>query len=167
MPLISTSTRSPSLAADVGRGALAGVAGSVVMTAFQKLVEMPLSEREDSYAPAELAQKLLPVRPQSAAGRWWLNYATHTTLGALWGAAYGVVAHRGLRGAPGAAVTFAVIYSQDLVMIPALGLGKPWEWSRKDWTIDVLDKVVVIAATGVVFDRVLSANNPGTRADRS
>jgi hypothetical protein len=41
-------------------------------------------------------------------------------------------------------------------MIPALGLGKPWEWSRKDPTIDVLDKVVVIAATGVIFDRLLA-----------
>jgi hypothetical protein len=156
MSLRSMSTSRPSLAVHVGRGALAGVAGSVVMTAFQKLVEMPISEREDSYAPAELAQKLLPVRPQSAAGRWWLNYATHTALGAMWGAAYGVVAHKGLRGAPGAAVTFAAIYSQDLVMIPALGLGKPWEWSRKDWTIDALDKVVVIAATGAIFDRFLA-----------
>ncbi len=158
MSLRSMSTSRPSLAADVGRGALAGVAGSVVMTAFQKLVEMPISEREDSYGPAELAEKLLPVRPQSATGRWWLNYATHTALGAMWGAAYGVVAHKGLRGAPGAAVTFAAIYSQDLVMIPALGLGKPWEWSRKDWTIDVLDKVVVIAATGAIYDRFLAPN---------
>jgi hypothetical protein len=94
MSLKSLSTRRPSLAVDLGRGALAGVAGSVVMTAFQKLVEMPISEREDSYAPAELAQKLLPIRPQSAAGRWWLNYAAHTALGAMWGAAYGVAAHK-------------------------------------------------------------------------
>ncbi len=167
MSLSSLPTRRPSLAVNVGRGALAGVAGSVVMTAFQKLVEMPISEREDSYAPAELAQKLLPVRPQSAAGRWWLNYAAHTALGAMWGAAYGVAAHRGLRGARGAAATFAAIYAQDLVMIPALGLGKPSEWSRKDWTIDVLDKVVVIAATGALFDRVLGPRATGTPAGRS
>ncbi len=155
MSVINASARRPSLAVDLGRGALAGVAGSVVMTAFQKLVEMPISEREDSYAPAELAQKLLPIHPQSAAGRWWLNYAVHTALGAMWGAAYGVAAHQGPRGARGAAAAFAAIYSQDLVMISALGLGKPWEWSRKDWTIDALDKVVVIVATGAIFDRVL------------
>jgi hypothetical protein len=167
MSLRSLSTSRPSLAANVARGGLAGVAGSVVMTAFQKLVEMPVSEREDSYAPAELAQKLLPVRPQSAAGRWWLNYAAHTALGAMWGAAYGVAAHKGLRGPRGAAATFAAIYSQDLVMIPALGLGKPWQWSRKDWTIDALDKAVVIAATGAIFDRVLGPNATGTSARRS
>ncbi len=158
MSLLRASASRPSLAVHLGRGALAGVAGSVVMTAFQKLVEMPISEREDSYAPAELAQKLLPIRPQSAGGRWLLNYGAHTALGAMWGAAYGVAAHKGLRGARGAAATFAAIYSQDLVMIPALGLGKPWEWSRKDWTIDALDKVVVIVATGAIFDRVVGPN---------
>ena len=44
----------------LGRGALAGLGGTVVMTAFQKLVEMPLTGRGDSYAPAAFAEKLLP-----------------------------------------------------------------------------------------------------------
>jgi hypothetical protein len=155
MSIINRSTKRPSLAANVGRGVLAGVAGSVVMTAWQKLVEMPLSEREDSYGPADLAEKLLPIEPRSDAWRKRLNYATHTALGAMWGAAYGVAAHLGLRGARGVAATFGAIYSQDLVMITALGLAKPWTWSRKEWTIDVLDKTVHIAATSVIFDRAL------------
>jgi len=83
------------------------------------------------------------------------------------GAAYGVAAHKGLRGARGAAATFAAIYAQDLVMIPALQLGKPWEWSCKDWTIDALDKVVVIAATGAIFDRVLGPKATLTSVGRS
>jgi len=167
MSLRSMSTSRPSLAVNLGRGVLAGMAGSVVMTAFQKLVEMPISEREDSFAPAGLAEKLLPIHPQSRAGRWTLNYAAHTALGAMWGAAYGVAAHQGLRGARGAAATFAAIYAQDLVMIPALQLGKPWQWSRKDWTIDALDKVVVIAATGAIFDRVLGPKATLTSVGRS
>ncbi|SDX59991.1 hypothetical protein SAMN05661080_00523 [Modestobacter sp. DSM 44400] len=145
--------------ADLGRGALAGVAGSVVMTTFQKLVEMPISGREDSYGPAQLVQKLLPVKPGSDAGMKRLNYAAHTALGAMWGAAYGAAAHQGLRGLRGTATTFGAIYTQDLVMITALGLGKPWTWSRKEATIDVLDKVVVIAATGAIFDRFLSPSD--------
>ncbi|RZU32175.1 hypothetical protein BKA19_1868 [Blastococcus saxobsidens] len=156
MRLVTLSTKRPSLLSDVGRGVLAGVAGSVVMTAFQKFVEMPISQREDSYGPADLAQKLLPVRPATDAWRKRLNYATHTALGAMWGAAYGVAAHRGLRGLRGTAATFGAIYSQDLVMITALGLGKPWTWSRKEATIDVLDKVVHIAATSAIYDRFLS-----------
>jgi hypothetical protein len=155
MSIVQRATKRPSLAANVGRGALAGLAGSVVMTAFQKFVEMPITKREDSYGPADLAQKLLPVEPSSEAGRKRLNYATHTALGAMWGAAYGVAAHKGLRGLRGAAATFGAIYAQDLVMITALGLGKPWTWSAKEWTIDVVDKVVVIVATGTIFDRLL------------
>ncbi|MDP9431537.1 MAG: hypothetical protein M3P91_02125 [Actinomycetota bacterium] len=155
MSIVKRATKRPSLAANVGRGALAGLAGSVVMTAFQKFVEMPITKREDSYGPADLAQKLLPVEPSSEAGRKRLNYATHTALGAMWGAAYGVAAHNGLRGSRGAAATFGAIYAQDLVMITALGLGKPWTWSTKEWTIDVVDKVVVIVATGTIFDRLL------------
>jgi hypothetical protein len=155
MSIVKRATKSSSLAVNVGRGALAGVAGSVVMTVFQKFVEMPISEREDSYGPAGLAQKLLPIAPSTAVGRKRLNYVTHTALGAMWGAAYGAVAHKGLRGLRGAAATFGGIYTQDLVMITALGLDKPWTWSRKDATIDVLDKAVVILATGAIFDRVL------------
>ncbi len=37
----------------LGRGAVAGVAGTVVMTAFQKFGEMPITGRSDSYAPAD------------------------------------------------------------------------------------------------------------------
>lgn len=144
-----------SLATNVARGALAGVAGSVVMTAFQKFIEMPITGREDSYGPAKLTQKLLPVHPSGDAELKRLNYVTHTALGAMWGAAYGVAAHQGLHGPRAAAATFAAIYSQDVIMITALGLGKPWQWSRQDWTIDVVDKVVHIAATGAIFDRFL------------
>jgi hypothetical protein len=34
----------PSTAAVLGRGVLAGLAGTVIMTAFQKLIEMPLKD---------------------------------------------------------------------------------------------------------------------------
>ncbi|MDQ3527861.1 MAG: hypothetical protein M3424_08300, partial [Actinomycetota bacterium] len=50
-----------SLPANIGRGVLAGVAGTVVMTAFQKFVEMPITGRSNSYAPANFAERVLPV----------------------------------------------------------------------------------------------------------
>jgi len=42
----------------MGNGAVAGLAGTVVMTAFQRLVEMPATGRKESYAPADLVMKL-------------------------------------------------------------------------------------------------------------
>lgn len=63
----------PSTAAVLGRGVLAGLVGTVAMTAFQKLVEMPITQRPESYAPADFAEKLLPVHPTTPEGRRRLN----------------------------------------------------------------------------------------------
>ncbi len=144
------------LAKMVGLGMLSGVAGSVVMTAFQKLIEMPISQREDSYQPAKLAQKLLPIDPpKDDKARKRLNYAMHFMLGAMWGGAYGVAAYNGLRGPRAASRVFPIIYTNDVLVSTVLGLGKPWKWSRKEFTVDVVDKFVQVAATSFIFDRIL------------
>ncbi len=86
-----------------GRGAVAGVAGvagTVVMTAFQKVVEMPITGRSDSYAPADFAEKVFRLAPETPAARRRLNNATHLALGTMWGAAYALAARAGLGGPP-------------------------------------------------------------------
>jgi hypothetical protein len=150
----------PSTATLLSRGLLAGLAGTVVMTAFQKLVEMPLTQRQDSYAPAAFAERLLPVRPTTPAGRRRLNDITHFALGGMWGAAYGVAAAKGLRGQKAVNTVFAVVYTGDVLLNTALGLYQPSRWTAKDWTIDVVDKYVQAQATGAVFDRVLDPARP-------
>ncbi len=147
--------------ATVGQGVLAGLVGTVGMTAFQKLVEMPLTGRADSYAPAALAEKMLRIQPSSGRERKRLNYATHFALGGLWGAVHGLVASRGLRGPRAVAAVFGTVYPGDLLLNTALGLYRPRSWSRRDWVIDVTDKLVQAAATSVVFDRALGGANPG------
>jgi hypothetical protein len=143
------------LAPTVGRGVLSGLAGTVVMTAFQRFVEMPITGREESYAPADFAQKVLPVHPTSAEGRKRLNQVTHLSLGAMWGAAYGVAAHAGLRGPRAVAVVFAAVYTGDVLLNTALGLYRPTSWSGGQWAVDVIDKLVQAEATGVVFDHAI------------
>ncbi len=139
----------------LGRGILAGIAGTVVMTAFQKFVEMPVTGRPDSYAPADFAERILPVRPRTAAGRTRLNYVTHFGLGAMWGSAYGVAVASGLRGQRAVNAVFAVVYTGDVVLNTALGVYHPSRWSTQDWVVDLLDKYVQAQATGFVFDRLL------------
>ena len=145
----------PSTATVLGRGVLAGLAGTVVMTAFQRLVEMPVSQRKESYAPADFAEKLLPVHPTTAAGRQRLNYITHFALGGMWGTAYGAAAAKGLRGQRAVNTVFAVVYTGDVLLNTALGLYQPNRWTAKDWAIDILDKYVQAQATGAIFDRAL------------
>lgn len=126
------------------------------MTLFQKLVEMPITGRADSYAPASFAAKVLPVHPSNEQERQRLNWVTHFALGTLWGSAYGVAAHAGLRGPRAVATVFAAVYTGDVVLNTALGLYQPSRWSRQDWTVDIVDKLVQAAATGVLYDRVLA-----------
>ena len=137
------------------RGVVAGVAGTVVMTAFQKLVEMPLTGRSDSYAPADFAEKVTPVTTTSPQGRRRLNWATHFSLGTMWGAAYGVAAARGLRGQRAVNAVFGLVYAGDVALNTALGLYHPRQWSAKELAIDVVDKYVQAQGTGAVFDRLL------------
>ena len=139
----------------LGRGVLAGVAGTAVMTAFQKLVEMPLTGRPESCAPADFAETVTPIETGSPQGRRRLNYATHFALGTMWGAAYGVAAAKGLRGQRAVNSVFAVVYVGDVLLNTALGLYAPRQWSTKDLVIDVVDKYVQAQATGAVFDRLL------------
>lgn len=148
-------SKQPTMADSIGRGILAGLAGTVGMTLFQKLVEMPITGRPDSYAPADLAEKVLPVRPRTAQERRRLNYATHFALGALWGAAFGVAGRAGLRGQRAVATVFAAVYTGDVLLNTALGLYEPTSWSGRDLAIDVINKLVQAEATGVMFDRMM------------
>ena len=148
-----------SIGQNVGRGILAGLAGTVVMTAFQKLVEMPLTGRDDSYAPARFAQKVLPIRADSDEELEKLNWATHFGLGTMWGSAYGVAAHAGLSGQKAVAAVFGVVYAGDVALNTALGLYKPTSWSVEDWAIDIVDKFVQAAATGAIFEQVVGPDD--------
>ncbi len=139
----------------LARGVLAGVAATAVMTAFQKYVEMPITRRPDSYAPANFAERILPIHASTAQERTRLNYVTHFGLGAMWGSAYAVAAGAGLRGQKAVHAVFAAVYTGDVALNTALGLYHPTEWSAQDWIVDIVDKYVQAQATGAIFDRFL------------
>ncbi len=140
--------------ATIGRGAIAGVAGTVVMTAFQKFVEMPITGRDESFAPANFAAKILPVEPKNEQERQRLNWVTHFALGAMWGTAFGIAGRAGLHGQKAVAAVFAVVYTGDVLLNTALGLYEPSSWSKGELAVDVIDKLVQAEATGVIFDRI-------------
>ena len=138
----------------LARGATAGLAGTVVMTAFQLLVEMPLAGRKESYAPANFAGRVFGVKPKSKTGRRALNYAAHFGIGAGWGVAYGLAAHNGVRGQKGVLFVFAAMYTGDGILNTALGLYKPLQWSAQDWATDLGEKLLQAEAAGLIYDRL-------------
>jgi hypothetical protein len=125
------------------------------MTAFQKFVEMPITQRGESYAPANFAETITPADAETPKGRRQLNYVTHFALGMMWGAAYGVAALKGLRGQKAVNTVFGVVYTGDFLVNTALRLYRPTEWSAKETVIDLVDKYVQAQATGAIYDRVL------------
>ena len=141
-----------SLSSTLGWGALSGLVGTAAMTAFQKLVEMPITGRDDSYAPADFAEKVFPVAPKNQRARKRLNYLAHFGIGTGWGVAYAIAHRSGLRGQRAVATVFAGVYTGDVVLNTALGLYKPWEWSFEDTAIDVIDKLVQAEAAGAAFE---------------
>jgi len=148
------STSDEGLGTTLARGMAAGVGGAAVMTAFQKLVEMPLTGREDSYAPADLAEKLLPLSEKRGSERDLRNYVTHFALGAGWGAARGLLGRAGLSGKPAVAAVFGVMYPGDIAIVAGLGIDRPSQWSARDWAIDTADKLVLAVAAGMAYERL-------------
>ncbi len=124
------------------------------MTAFQKFVEMPITGREESFAPAKFAAKVLPLEPKNEQERSRLNWATHFALGAMWGSGFTIAGRAGLRGQKAVAAVFAVVYTGDVLLNTALGLYEPSSWSKGELAVDLIDKLVQAEATGVIFDRI-------------
>ena len=138
----------------VATGAVAGVGGTVVMTAFQKLVEMPLTGRRESYEPANMVHRLTGFRPRRNEDRRRLNYAAHFAVGAGWGAAHGVIATKTkLRGQSAVAAVFGILWPADVLGVAALGVHEPpWRWTLTETAVDFVDKLVLAQATGIIFD---------------
>lgn len=146
-------TKKSSLASSLGNGVLASVAGTAVMTAFQKLVEMPITRRGESDAPAQFAEKVLPIGSHEPLTHRQVNYIAHFGIGALWGVGFAVAGRWGLGGQKAVHIVFPTVLTSDILLNIALGLYQPTTWSKQDWAVDLVDKYIQAQATSAVYDR--------------
>lgn len=141
-----------SLAGSIGRGLFAGAFGTAVMTASSTL-EMKLSGREGSSAPATAAGKVLGVEPTDDDAKERFSNLVHFGYGTGWGAARGLIGYLGLRGPAAAAVHLGAVWGTELVMLPALDVSPPaTEWGSKEVGIDWLHHAVYAVATSVAYE---------------
>ncbi len=137
----------------IGAGMAAGLVGTAVMTAFEKL-EQRVTGRPSSFVPAHTLERLLrlPHRPDQE--RRVLNHVMHWGTGAVVGALRGVMAEAGLRGPRASAMHTVVRLTVDQTLENATGVGAPpWTWPRDEQVIDVGHKAVYSFATGAAADR--------------
>lgn len=112
------------LAANLGRGIVAGAAGAVVMTAGQT-IEMRITGRQGSDTPATAAQRLLRIeRFESDAARERFSSLVHWGYGTGWGVVRGAL---GTFVSPVAAdaALFAGVWGGEQVIMPALDISEP------------------------------------------
>lgn len=139
----------------VGRGIVAGVAGTVAMTTFQKLVEMPLTGRDPSFIPAKMGAAILRVRPRDHRGWVRFNYACHFTIGLAWGLGLSAAGRAGLQGQRRVGGVYAVVWNSDWLGLVALDVDKPpGKWSRRDLIIDVGEKMILAQAANAALERL-------------
>jgi hypothetical protein len=156
------------IAAELGRGLVAGFVGTVAMT-IASTIEKNLRKRPPSSAPADAAGKVLGVQPRDERGKQRFGNLVHYAYGTAWGlgrAALGAAllarsrshshSHLRLQRRRGSIVEpivepiafFAAVWGVALALLPALGVAKPfWRWGAKEVAIDALHHGVYVAAT--------------------
>jgi hypothetical protein len=144
--------RPATIAAAVGKGLVAGAAGTAVMT-VSSMLEARLRGRDASSAPAEALEHLLDVEPADEAAAQRLNHVAHWGYGTALGALRGLIGVAGLRGAPAAATHFGLVWGAEQAVLPALDVSPPaWEWSPEEVGLDALHHLVYAAATGIAYE---------------
>ena len=139
------------IAASVGKGLFAGVAGTAAMTVSSTL-EMKIRDRQASDAPAEAAGKVLGVEPTGDSEQARFSNLVHWGYGTSWGKVRGLIDAAGLEGKEAAAAHFLAVWGSEQVMLPALGVAPPfWQWGAKEVAIDAFHHLVYVGATDVAY----------------
>lgn len=139
------------VAAAIGKGLVAGAAGTAAMT-LSSTIEMKLTRREASSAPADAAAKVLGVEPTGDEEKARFATVVHWAYGTSWGAARGLIGAIGLTGPAAAGVHFAAVWGNGLVMLPALGVAPPVrEWGAKALAIDAFHHLVYGVGASLAF----------------
>jgi hypothetical protein len=140
------------LADHIGRGLVAGFAGTAAMTVSSTL-EARLRGRAASSAPARATAKVLGIQAfedDQAAARF--NDLSHWGYGTGWGVVRGLLGALGLSGRAATMAHGAAIYGAAQVTLPALEIAPPVVfWPKEEIAIDAFHHAVYAAATGAAY----------------
>ena len=146
------------LASTLGKGLVAGFAGTAAMT-VSSTVEQHVRGRAASSAPADATAKVLGIAEfTDDAAKERFSFLSHWGYGTGWGvvrAALGAV----LPPKAATATHLAAIWGNEQVMLPALDVAPPITmWRSKEIAIDAWHHVVYASATGATYE-LLSTNS--------
>jgi hypothetical protein len=140
------------IADHIGRGLVAGFAGTAAMT-ISSTLEARLRGRAASSAPARATAKMLGIaafEDDRAAARF--NDLSHWGYGTGWGVVRGLLSALGLSSRAATVAHGAAVYGAAQVTLPALDIAPPAIfWPKEEIVIDAFHHAVYAAATGGAY----------------
>lgn len=138
----------------IGRGLIAGAVGTAAIT-FSQMIEMKITKRKPSEEPADAAEVLFDIEPQTINAKKRLSNEMHWAYGTSWGLTRGLISLLGLKGFTATSIHFATIYGTALILPTELGVAPPLKnWTAKEILIDALHHAVYAIAVGLVYDAI-------------
>ncbi len=139
------------IAEDVGKGLVAGLAGTLAITVSQT-IEMKITGRKPSTVPADAAGKALGVQATGDAEKQRFATIVHFGYGTLWGVPRGLLGAAAVSGAPATLLHFLEVWGAGLVMLPSLGLSPPvTEWENGQVAVEGVHHLVYAIAANTVY----------------
>ena len=139
--------------ADIGKGLIAGLAGTIDMTISQT-IEMKITNRKPSTAPADAVTKALHIKPE-AGNKEACSSGVHYAYGTSWGVVRGLLSLAGLSGFATTSLHMAALWGTAITIEPKLGIAPPVdEWKPKDIGVDIFHHLVYVIVAGIVFDAI-------------
>jgi hypothetical protein len=147
------------IADHIGRGLVAGFAGTAAMT-ISSTLEAKLRGREPSSAPARATAKVLGIKEfEDSVAEARFNDLSHWGYGTGWGVVRGLLAAAGLSPRAATLAHGAAIYGSAQVTLPALEIAPPAIfWGKDEIAIDAFHHAVYAAATGLAYTLISGRN---------
>jgi len=139
------------IAAAVGKGAVAGAAGTAAITLSQR-IESKIRNREPSTASAEGVENVLRIEPKDDDAEQRLNTVAHFGYGTVWGVPRGLLGALGLGTIPATLLHFLGVQAAAMVVVPTTTSAPPVsEWDKEEIAVETLHHLVYAAAAGATY----------------
>jgi hypothetical protein len=139
----------------VGKGLMAGLAGTAAMTA-SSTAEAKLRGRPFSDAPARATARALGIKDfEDDQAKARFNDLSHWGYGTGWGVVRGLLGVTGMPAKRATLLHLAAVWGSAQVTLPALDIAPPAiYWEKEEVAIDLFHHTVYAVATGVAYELI-------------
>jgi hypothetical protein len=147
------------VASSIGKGLVAGFAGTAAMT-ISSTLEAKLRGRPPSSAPARATATVLGIASfEDSVAQARFNDLSHWGYGTGWGVVRGLLDAAGLPPAKATAAHGAAVWGSAQVTLPALDIAPPAIfWAKEEIAVDAFHHTVYALATGIAYELLGSRN---------